>query len=171
MIDLSKVNVLLSAALEVAQLQQQANASQQTGAPAQAAQPGLDPATNKLFNQLSALLTNANAQSPATQDPARTALLQKAAELSAKTKALMAKADLLESTLNMAPTPEARGVDELFAEFTAIMEQLQKDMGALQKQAQEREDANKMTCEQKPTALKPGENSADMSFNTTFAMQ
>ncbi|MGE3724705.1 MAG: hypothetical protein AB7I41_04090 [Candidatus Sericytochromatia bacterium] len=169
MIDLSKVNVLLSAALEVAQQQQQVNASQQT-APA-AAQPGLDPATNQLFNQLSALLNNANTQSPATQDPARTALLQKAAELSAKTKALMAKADLLESTLNMAPTPEARGIDELFAEFTAIMEQLQKDMGALQKQAQEREDANKMTCEQKPTALKPGENSADMSFNTTFSMQ
>jgi len=169
MIDLSKVNVLLSAALEVAQQQQQVNASQQT-APA-AAQPGLDPATNQLFNQLSALLNNANTQSPATQDPARTALLQKAAELSAKTKALMAKADLLESTLNMAPTPEARGIDELFAEFTAIMEQLQKDMSALQKQAQEREDANQMTCEQKPTALKPGENSADMSFNTTFSMQ
>lgn len=169
MIDLSKVNVLLNAALEVAQQQQQVNASQQV-APAQA-QPGLDPATNQLFNQLSALLNNANTQSPATQDPARTALLQKAAELSAKTKALMAKADLLESTLNMAPTPEARGIDELFAEFKAIMEQLQKDMSALQKQAQEREDANKMDVEQRPTALKPGENSADMSFNTTFTLQ
>lgn len=169
MIDLSKVNVLLNAALEVAQQQQQVSASQQA-APAQA-QPGLDPATNQLFNQLSALLNNANTQSPATQDPARTALLQKAAELSAKTKALMAKADLLESTLNMAPTPEARGIDELFAEFKAIMEQLQKDMSALQKQAQEREDANKMDVEQRPTALKPGENSADMSFNTTFTLQ
>jgi hypothetical protein len=67
MIDLSKVNVLLNAALEVAQLQQQANASQQTGAPAQAAQPGLDPATNKLFNQLSAL--SEQCQYPESCDP------------------------------------------------------------------------------------------------------
>jgi hypothetical protein len=172
MIDFSMVNVLLKAAQDLAQVQQQSNVSQQNSAnQASQASGTTDPATNKLFAQLGALLANANTQSPATQDPGQSAVLRQAALLSSKTKALMAKADQLEATLNMAPTPEQRDVGELFAEFKEIMEDMEKEMSALQKKEQERKDQNAMKLEQKPTAMKPGEKAGDLSFNTTFTLQ
>ncbi|PIQ24695.1 hypothetical protein COW36_23245 [bacterium (Candidatus Blackallbacteria) CG17_big_fil_post_rev_8_21_14_2_50_48_46] len=171
MIDLSKVTDLLKATQGLAQLQQQANVSQQNQANAASGQAqAADPATSKLFAQLGAVIANANTQSPATQDPNRTALLRQAAVISSKTKALMAKADALEAMLNLAPTPESVDVGELFEDFKKIMEDLSKDMDALNKKAQERKDQNSMTLEQKPTAMKAGEHVGDLSFNKTLTV-
>lgn len=170
MIDLSKVNELLKATQNLAQLQQQVNVQSQT-APAAAQAPTASPQTNALFAQLGAVIANANAQTPATQNQSRVELLKQAAILSAKTKALIAKADALEALLNLSPTPDYVGVEELFAQFKEIIADLEKEMAALQKKVQEQEEQNQLKLEQKPTTMKPGEEVGDLSFNTTFSLQ
>ena len=173
MIDFSKVNDFLKGANAIAQAQQQANAAQaappQNAAnnPASASQN----AANALFAQLGALLNNANAQTPQTADPDLAELQRQAAMIDAKAKALIAKADALESELNLSPTPESHGVDELIAQFKEILQELNKEIDALQKKANERKKANEMKLTQKPTAMKPGEHAEDCSFNQTLTMQ
>lgn len=170
MIDLSKVNELLKATQNLAQLQQQVNVQSQAAPPAATSQASTtSPQTNALFAQLGAVI--ANAQSPATQNQSRVELLKQAAVLSSKTKALMAKADALEAILNLSPTPDYVGVEELFEQFKEIIADLEKEMAALRKKTQEQEDQNKLTLEQKPTTMKPGEKAGDLSFNTTFTLQ
>lgn len=168
MIDLTKVNGILKATQQLADLQRQVNASQNTQAAnaSQGTQQG-DPATSQMFAQLGQLLNTASTQQPAQQ----TDLQKQAALLSAKVKALMSNADNLENELNLSPTPDQVNVEELFSQFKEIMESLEKDLRALQKKVQEKKEANEMKLEQKPTAMKVGEKAGDLSFNTTMSIQ
>lgn len=172
MIDFSKVNEILKGSVQVAQAQAKANAS--AAAPAQ--QPQAAPqanatqdAANALFSQLGDLITNANTQSPQSTDPDLAELQRRAAMIEAKANALIAQADSLEDELNLAPAPDAKGVDELIAQFKEILAELQKEIDALQKKVDERKKANEMKLEQKPTEMKPGEHAGDPSFNQTMS--
>ena len=168
--DLSKVNELLKATNDLAQLQQQVNVASSAPA-APPASTSVTPANSQLFAQLGAVLASASSQTPSTQAPARTQMLKQAAVVSSKTRSLMDKADGLEEMLNLSPTPDYVGAEELFGQFREILGNLEKEMGALQKQVKEQAKSNEMTLEQKPTAMKPGETVGDLSFNTTFSVQ
>jgi len=91
--------------------------------------------------------------------------------ISAKVSALVAKANTLESELNLSPTPDMVSVEELFSQFKEIVGTLSEEMAALQKQVQENKEQNAMNLEQKPTAMKVGEQVGDASFNTTLTLQ
>jgi len=171
MIDLTKVNGIIKATQELADLQRQVNSSQGAGAAKQAGKAQgtqqADPATSQMFAQLGNLISTAATQAPAQQN----ALQKSASLLSAKVKTLMSKADALESELNLSPDNDPVQAEELFAQFIEIMEGFEKDMRAIEKHLQEKKDGNKMDVTQKPTALKPGENAADLSFNTSLTLQ
>ena len=168
--DLSKVNELLKATSDLAQLQQQVNVTSSAPA-APPANTSVTPANSQLFAQLGAVLASASSQSPSTQAPARTQMLKQAAVVSSKTRSLMDKADALEEMLNLSPTPDYVGAEELFGQFKEILGNLEKEMGSLQQQVKEQAKSSEMTLEQKPTAMKAGEHVGDLSFNTTFSVQ
>lgn len=168
MIDLSKVNEILKGSQALAQAQQKANISQNQQAGPSAAPPSASQqAANDLFAQLGELLNSASTQ-PAQPNESLVDLQRHAALLNAKVTALIAKADALESELNLSPTPDPVGVDELLAQFKEILAELTKELDALQKKVAEKKDESKLTLEQKPTTMKPGEEVGDLSFNTTL---
>jgi len=170
MIDFSKVNEILKGSTQVAQMQAQVNASASAAPPpTQAPASATADAANALFTQLGNLITNANAQTPQTADPDLADLQKQAAMIEAKAQALIAKADSLEDELNLAPSPDTPGVDELISQFKQILADLQNEIDALQKKVDERKKADEMQLKQKPTALKPGEDAADPSFNQTLS--
>jgi hypothetical protein len=163
--DLTKVNDLLSETNKLAQLQQQANVASSAPA-APPANSSVTPANSQLFAKLGAVLAGANAQPTATSSP----VLKQAAVVSSKTKALMAKADTLEEMLNLSPTPDYVGAETLIGDFQEILGNLEKEMGALRQQLREQEKANEMKMEQKPTALRAGENPNAPSFNNSLSV-
>lgn len=175
MINLSTVNEILKQTQGLAQAQAQFNAgqTQQTAQSGQAGQPSASTsAAGELFAQLGALLNQASNQpAGASTDPDLADLQRHAALLNAKVTALIAKADALENELNLSPQPDTVDVGELLAQFKEIMAELTKEIDALQKKVAEREKANKMKLEQKPTAMKPGEEVGDLSFNQTLTLQ
>jgi hypothetical protein len=172
MIDLEAVNSILQATQSLAKAQQNANQVNQTQAapPASAAPADTDPATSQLFAQLGEVLNNATSSQAASANGANSEVLKRAALLSAQVKALIAKADQLEAELNLSPTPDTVSIDELFAEFNEILELLGQEMKAIKDKVAEKKQAGEMKLEQKPTAMKPGENVGDPSFNTTLSV-
>lgn len=171
MIDLEAVNSILQATQSLAKAQQKANQASQTQAPANAAPAdSTDPATSKLFAQLGEVLNNASTSQATSANGANSEVLKRAALLSAQVKALVAKADQLEAELNLSPTPDTVSIDELFAEFSEILELLGQEMKAIKDKVAEKKQSGEMKMEQKPTAMKPGENVGDPSFNTTLSV-
>ncbi|MBF2052158.1 MAG: hypothetical protein IGS03_01685 [Candidatus Sericytochromatia bacterium] len=172
MIDLSKLTEMVNTTNALAQAQQQVNASQQQAQSAQQSggQPSAEPtgAAGQLFAQLGSVL-NAASSAPPQSNAEMVDLQQAAALVSSKVSALVAQANALEDQINLAPTPDAVSVDELFAEFSKILAQLTEDMNALQKKVQEKKQESEMSLEQKPTALKAGESATDLSFNRTLS--
>lgn len=173
MIELSKVYEILNATQGLAQAQAQVNVSQQgqVGQAQQQAQGG-DPKAeySSLFAKLGEVLNTANTQS-AQPNQQQAELQRQAALVTARVNALVSKANRLESELNLAPTPDKVSVDDLFAEFKEIMKQLDKDMGDLHKQINQKKEENKLDLKQKPTAMKAGEHVGDASFNQTLTLQ
>lgn len=171
--DLSKLTEIVNSTNALAQAQQQVNASQQQSGAQQAqqsGQAGAEPtgAAAQLFAQLGTVLNTASSAPP--QSNAEMIDLQQAAALvSSKVSALVAQANALEDQMNLAPTPDAVSVDELFAEFSKILAELTEEMNALQKKVQEKKQESEMSLEQKPTAMKPGESVGDLSFNRTLS--
>lgn len=175
MIDLSKIREITQGTQALAQQLQQINASQ-SAQPAQAAQQqdptnssgSLQSATNALFAQLGALINNAaNQPAQAQSNPDLAELQRQAALINAKVTSLIAKADALEGELNLSPTPDDVSVDDLLGQFKEILAELTKEIDALNKKVQEKKKADEMKLEQKPTAMKVGEEAGDLSFNQT----
>ena len=161
---LSEITKINQAANQLAQAQQQVTQAAQQ--PAQANQSALSPEANQVFAQLGQVI---NSQQAATPDEDLADLQKEAARISARVNALVAKANQLEDTLNLAPTAEPVSVDELFAQFRDIISELSKELNAIQKKVQEKKEQDAMKLEQKPTAMKVGETIDNPAYNTQLS--
>ena len=169
MIDFSKIREITQSTQALVQAQQQilAQQSQPSQPAAQASEP--QEAANQLFAQLGALLNSASTQ-PAQPNQELADLQQQAAMLNAKVTALISKADGIEAELNLSPTPDTKTIDDLFEQFKEILAELTQEMSALQQKIDAKKELDAMKQEQKPTAMKPGEEVGDISPNQTLSV-
>lgn len=170
MIDLDKVLGVQAGIQALAQQQVGVNQSANAAPAAQPQSAAASQPNGQLFAQLGALINQASSQ-PAQPNEQMADLQQQAALLSATVNDLVSAADALEASLNMTPTPEQIDVGTLFSQIKDIMDKLNQELSALNKKIAEKDKENDMTLKQKPTALKPGEDSADLSFNQTLSVQ
>lgn len=162
---LSEITKINQAANQLAQAQQQVNQSAQQQ-PVQANQSTLSPEASQVFEQLGQLINNQQASAP---DENLADLQKEAVRISARINALVSKANQLEDMLNLAPTADPVSVDELFSQFKEIIDELSKELNAIQKKMQQQKDQDAMKLEQKPTAMKVGESVGDPAFNTQLS--
>lgn len=143
MIDLTKVlNTIQSAPAATGS----APANQQAGA-AQA--PSQNDGMGSIMNGLQAVIASAQSNSGNDTETARLA-----AKLSQNVETLIAKANMLQSTLELAPEPDKVDVSELFEQMRKIISEVDQELRDLQKKVDENKTG--MDVQQAPSSTHDG---------------